>query len=341
MKRGQFLGYSSAMKSLSDKNKCDWDWAFGETVPEGLQNSNGVVAAIGNFDGVHQGHQHLIAQARSAAIAAGLPLAILTFSPHPRAYFRPDDPPFLLMDRQTKYETLQSEGADMVVHIAFNSDLQSCSAEGFVKDVLVKFGVRHLFAGADFAFGRGRSGDMSMLEQLGATCDIHVTSVPLLHDVHAATLSSSRIRAALQSGQIEHAAEMLGHSPIIAGPVLLGDQRGRLLDFPTANLALNDVLTPAFGVYAVDALISSTGAPRKLQGVANIGVRPTVNDRGILCEVHLFDFDEDIYGERLSVYLKHFIRAEQKFNGLEELKAQITKDAEAARSLLPPSTLTA
>lgn len=355
----QYLGYSPAMKQDDTHMARDVDWALGDAIPDALAGNAGIVAAIGNFDGVHRGHQHVITQARLQAENAGLPLVILTFTPHPRAYFRPDDVSFLLMDRQSKYEALRASGADVVVHIAFTPELQSCSAEDFVNQVIVKLGVKYLFAGADFAFGRGRSGDMDTLKQLGAACNIEVSPVPLLQDAHAAIISSSRIRAALQSGQVELAANMLGHDPVIAGPVLQGDQRGRLLNFPTANLSLTGVLAPAFGVYAVEALIvpaleasdnqlSDKKMPHtqnvesnRLQGVANIGIRPTVNNRGILCETHLFDFDQDIYSERLYVYLKHFIRAEQKFNGIEELQAQIAKDADTARTLLPHTSLTA
>lgn len=323
----------------------DFDWSLGNPLPielsERQDKGQKFVAAIGNFDGVHLGHQRVISKARQAADMAGLPLAIITFSPHPRAYFRPDDAPFLLMDKQAKTEALQAAGADMVIYVAFTKALQSCSAEAFARDVLAQLGVCHLFAGADFAFGRGRSGDMQTLTELGTAYDMSVTPVSLLSDDHAATISSSRIRAALQSSQIALAASMLGHDPVISGQVLKGDQRGRLLDFPTANLPLTDVLAPAFGVYAVEAQIGTPADGVRLQGVANIGVRPTVNDRGILCETHIFDFDQDIYGERLTVYLKGFIRNEAKFNGLEELKAQIAKDVETARSLLPHTSLTA
>ena len=313
------------------------DWMHGDPPVDG----GPFVAAIGNFDGVHLGHKQLLEQARLAAQTAGLPFAVLTFSPHPRAYFRPDDAPFLLQDRQAKTDALSAAGADQVIYIAFDKALQTCSAESFVHDVLQPLGIVQLFAGADFAYGKGRSGDMSSLAKLGAQVGISVTSVPLLQDEHAATISSSRVRAALQSGQVALAAAMLGHDPVIAGTVQQGDQRGRLLQFPTANLSLSSLLAPAFGVYAVEAQLGTPASGPRLQGVANIGIRPTVNDRGVLGEVHLFDFDRDIYGERLTVYLKAFIRAEKKFSGLEELQAQIAKDAHSARTLLPSSSLTA
>ena len=182
---------------------------------------------------------------------------------------------------------------------------------------------------------------MEMLSALGTAHNMSIEPVQLVPDEHSATISSSRIRAALQSGQITLAASMLGHDPVISGPVLQGDQRGRLLSFPTANLSLAHLLAPAFGVYAVEAQLGMPATGARLRGVANIGVRPTVNDRGILCEVHLFDFDQDIYSERLTVYLKDFIRSEAKFSGLDALKSQIAKDVEAAKSLLPQPSLTA
>lgn len=323
------------------------DWALGDDLRAGQSAQyQPMVAAIGNFDGVHLGHQHLINQAKLAAGDKGLPLGILTFTPHPLAYFRPDDAPFLLMDRQAKSEALIAAGADFIVHIAFDPMLQACEAGDFVSQVLQPLGVKHLFAGTNFAYGHERGGDMTALKALAGAHDIDVTALALLADEHAAILSSTRIRAALQSAQVELAAAMLGHDPVISGVVVGGDQRGRLLSFPTANIMLNDVLAPAFGVYAIEAQLGvpATGpqAPKlRLQGVANIGIRPTVNDRGLLGEVHLFDFDRDIYGMRLTVYLKSFIRAEKKFGGLDELQAQIAKDAQSARSLLPPPLLTA
>lgn len=341
MKQTGLSGYSPAMKQGNEHMVQVFDWALGDAVPAVMSDGQKLVAAIGNFDGVHLGHQQVISKARQAADEVGLPLAILTFSPHPRAYFRPDDAPFLLMDRQAKIEALAAQGADMVVHIAFTAELQSCSAEGFVRDVLARLGVVQLFAGADFAFGRGRSGDMDILAELGTHHSMAITPVSLVPDEHSATISSSRIRAALQSGQIALASSMLGHDPVISGPILQGDQRGRLLSFPTANLSMTNLLAPAFGVYAVEAQLGEPANGAKLYGVANIGVRPTVNDRGVLCEVHLFDFDQEIYGERLTVYVKDFIRSEAKFNGLEELKAQIAKDVEAAKRLLPQPSLTA
>ena len=291
-----------------------------------------MVAAIGNFDGVHKGHQHLISSARMMATDLGLPLGIVTFQPHPRAFFRPQDPPFLLMDKEQKQKTLSDYGADVIIEIAFNDDLRTASPQEFADEILRPLRISHLFAGQDFAFGKARAGDLAQLTQLGRAFDMKVTGVSLEIDQHHMVISSSRIRAALQAGQVDLAAEMLGRPPVIAGTVVQGDQRGRTIGFPTANVSLAEQLQPAFGVYAITAEIEGYHAP--LHGVANIGMRPTVNNRGVLAEAHLFDFQDDIYGQRIEISLQGYVRPEMKFEGIEALKQQIANDAATARDML-------
>ena len=313
------------------------DWQLGDPA----LTSGPMVAAIGNFDGVHIGHQQLIAKAKEIADADGLPLAIITFTPHPRAFFRPNDPAFLLQDPFLKNHMLAGLGVSSIIQVQFDEALQHLSAEAFVSDVLGKMQITHICAGADFAFGKGRAGTMESLSDLGAQMGMQVTPVHLLSDEHASVVSSSRIRAALQAGQVDLAAEMLGRPMLISGQVIEGDKRGRTLGFPTANIMLDNLLVPALGVYAVDAWLGQpVGAP-VASGVCNIGRRPTVNDRGILAETHLFDFDQDIYEQRLTIALKGYIRAEVKFSSLDALQRQIAEDVEAARSYAPSEILTA
>ena len=308
------------------------DWAFGN--PPLSQGE--MVCAIGNFDGVHKGHQAVIGAAKFCADQTNLPLAVVTFSPHPRQYFRPSDAPFLLQTKSDKNFCLAALGVQHVIHVHFDKMLQELSPETFVEDVLAKaFSVRYLFAGSDFAFGKSRAGSMDSLAEMGKGFGLVVHPVDLLTDTGQMAISSSRIRAALQAGQIDLAADMLGRQPSVSGPVVIGDQRGRLLNFPTANLELSECLEPAFGVYAVKAELEKADSRRQsLRGVTNIGRRPTVNDRGVLAETHLFDFDEDIYGCELTVYLYAFVRPEQKFDGLGALREQIAKDAKWARQIL-------
>ena len=296
-----------------------------------------MVGVIGNFDGVHKGHQHLIATAKSLAIDLDVPLAVLTFSPHPRAFFRPQDPPFLLMDRTQKYQALARHG-DVIIEIAFDEALRQASPQAFIQEVLQPLQIVHLFAGADFAFGKARAGTMDSLTSLGAGFGMQATGVPLALDGHQMVISSSRVRAALQAGQVGLARDMLGGDHVIAGMVIKGDQRGRVIGFPTANLSLSEQLHPAFGVYAIEARIGTCDTKSCYQGVANIGIRPTVNDRGVLAEAHLFDFHEDIYGQRIEIALKGYVRAEMKFEGLEALKAQIRKDSTSAKDMLAAVT---
>lgn len=303
------------------------------SVGDGMRGTPPLCCAIGNFDGVHGGHHRLLAATRYAAEAAGMPFGVVTFSPHPRLFFTPDAPAFLLTDNVIKYRKLEALGVQYILEVTFDDALRQLSPEAFTRDVLASsLNVGHLFAGSDFCFGKGRSGSLTDMAEIGKSCQLEVTAIPLHTDDENQVVSSSQIREALRAGDVKNAASMLGDDPIISGVVAMGDQRGRLLFFPTANILLDNVLQPAFGVYAITA--SVRGDETVYQGVCNVGRRPTVNDRGILAEAHLFDFDQDIYGEMLDIRLKGFLRPEQKFDGLDALKAQIAQDADAARLLL-------
>ena len=318
-------------------------WSIGDAP---LKDTS-LTAVIGNFDGVHLGHQKLISTALALAKNSGTKVGVITFDPHPRRYFRQNEPGFLLSDLTEKNRTLSLHGMQIIIHVGFNDALRQLSPEKFVSDVLYPLGVSQLVAGSDFAFGRGRAGDMSLLAEIGSEYNILVTNVSLEVDNKSAIVSSSRVRAALQAGRIDDAAEMLGRSPTICGTIEHGDKRGRLLDFPTANFKLEEYQVPAYGVYAITAFIEIKNASLHsdtqiidvpdlpmLKGVANVGIRPTIGDRKVMAEIHLFDFDENIYGERLCVNLHHYMRGEKKFDSIDSLKAQISKDAATARDLL-------
>ena len=306
---------------------------FKWSVGDGPRGNATFCCAIGNFDGVHVGHQYMLERARNKAHTSGMSFGVVTFNPHPHLFFSPDAPPFLLTDSAMKYKKLADAGVEHILEVKFDEALRQLSPDAFTRDVLAtSLNVRHLFAGADFCFGKGRSGSLSDLAEIGKTCQLMVTPTDLYLDDKDKVVSSSRIRDALRDGNIRLATQMLGGSPVISGIVEMGDQRGRLLSFPTANIQMGKLLQPALGVYAVVASIQ--GEDGEYQGVCNIGRRPTVNDRGVLAETHLFAFDRDIYGKVLNVRLKGFLRCEQKFDGLDALQSQIARDAEAARVML-------
>ena len=318
-------------------------WSIGDAPLKDIS----LTAVIGNFDGVHLGHQKLISTAGQFAKSNGTKVAVVTFDPHPRRYFRKNEPGFLLSDMIEKNRVLSLHGAEIIIHISFNDALRQLSPAQFVSEVLHPLGVSHLIAGTDFSFGRGRAGDMPLLSKLGKNYKIKTTAVSLQLDNKSAIISSSRVRAALQAGRIDDAKEMLGRTPTICGTIEHGDKRGRLLEFPTANFSLKHYQVPAYGVYAVTATIEKKHELihnkteilydkdlSVFKGVANIGIRPTIGGRTVMAEVHLFDFDEDIYGARLCVNLHCYIRGERKFDSIDMLKFQISKDADAASKIL-------
>ena len=319
------------------------DWAINDApLVHDCSGTVGLAAAIGNFDGVHRGHQKVVAAATVAARRDNLTSAVITFDPHPREFFRQDEAPFHLADRQEKdrllSDLLGQSARARIIHICFDEALRTTDASHFISHVLVNLGVRQLFAGTNFAFGKGRGGDLETINNVGQDVGMTATAIPLLVDDNTAVISSSRIRAALQAGDPKSAAIMLGRDWAVTGKVIKGDARGRSIGFPTANIVLGSLQHPAFGVYAVEVdLEDDHGQVRQIgNGVANIGIRPTVQNRGVLCETHLFDCDIDLYDKRLLVRLKAFLRQEQKFSGIEELIRQIVLDVEAARRILPP-----
>jgi len=292
--------------------------------------AKGGAMALGNFDGVHKGHQALLAETAGYAKALGAPLVALTFEPHPRRFFVPDTGPFRLTLPPAKRRLLAEYGVEAVLEQRFDAAFAALTADAFVDDVLLKgLGARHVVCGYDFTFGARRSGNVEMLRAEGAKKGFGVTVLdPVMRE--GEIYSSTRIREALRAGWASEAAELLGHAWEIEGVVEQGDKRGRTIGFPTANVGLGEHLRPRFGVYAVRALIDDTWR----DAVANLGKRPTVGKLQENFEVHLFDFGGDLYGKTLRVALVDFIRPEMKFAGLDQLKAQIAADGEAARKIL-------
>mgnify|MGYP001566166200 CR=1 FL=1 len=295
--------------------------------------ARGAVAAIGNFDGVHLGHRAVIDAARREAAARGVKSAVLTFEPHPRRLFRPADPPFRLTPFRVKALLLAELGIELMLAPKFDRAFASIPAEEFVTGVLaLKLGLKHAVCGADFVFGRGRGGDVALLQRAARENGMGVTVVEPVGN-GGAVYSSTSVRERLMAGDPAGAALMLGRPFEIVGRVRHGDKLGRQLGFPTANVDHRTYLPPKLGVYAVRAALDRDGAPW-LAGVANFGNRPTVDGLRLLLEVHLFDFQGELYGQRLRVRLVDYLRPERKFDGLDALKAQIADDARQARRVL-------
>ena len=291
--------------------------------------ARGASVALGNFDGVHIGHAHVLTQTRQARPDA--PLAVLTFEPHPRELFRPDDPPFRLTLAAERADALAALGVEYLFELPFNLDFAALSAAAFIAEVLARgVGAAHLACGWDFAFGNRRGGDARVLADGAAARGMGLTVVPPLADDHG-PVSSSRIRRLLQDGYPERAAAELGRPWSIRGEVAHGDARGRTVGWPTANVPLGRHLEPARGVYAVRARLPD-GSIRP--GVANIGVRPTVGGTESRVEAHVFDWAGDIYGAEVSVALEAFLRPEKRFDSFPALVAQIAADADEARRVL-------
>lgn len=299
-----------------------------EALPQDLRNG---VVVIGNFDGVHRGHQAVIGQAQDIAEAEGRPLVVLTFEPHPRSYFRPDDPPFRLTPFGNKAHHIEALEVDGLVALGFDADLAETTAEDFVHKILLEqLGAAHVVVGYDFCFGKGRTGTPDKIEEWGG---IDVTKVSPVASADEEIYSSTIIRNYLRQGKPGHAAALLGRPFEFEGAVNSGAQLGRSIGFPTANVDLDDYLRPLYGVYAVRLGIEEDGHPVWYDAVANLGKRPTVDGLQELLEVHVFDFDRDIYGQVVRVALIEFIRPEMKFDGLDALKAQIADDCHVAQRI--------
>lgn len=302
------------------------DYQFVET------KDRGASAAIGNFDGVHLGHQSVIRLAAEALPSA--PLGIMTFEPHPRQYFTADAPAFRLMGSAARASRLEKLGVERLFELNFNANLAGLTPEAFARDVIVDgLGLSHVVIGADFCFGKGRAGNATTLQDFGAKMGFGVTIAPLLEEGEL-VVSSTAIRDALSEGRPRDAAKMLGHWHRIEGPVIGGEQRGRTLGYPTANMALDGLHLPAFGVYAVLVDVLSGPHRGKYHGVASLGVRPMFGGERPNLESFVFDFTGDLYGTPLSIGLVEHLRGEETFDSLEALITQMDADSERARTIL-------
>jgi riboflavin kinase/FMN adenylyltransferase len=295
----------------------------------------GAAVAMGNFDGVHRGHQKVIALAAKAAGELGCQLGVITLDPHPRVYHRPDEPNFRLMKADQQARALEALGVDVLYVLPYDRDFADMSDREFAHHVLHDgLGVVHVAIGFDNSFGKDRTGTPDTMRAYGQELGFGVSVAEPVADAEGEKFSSSEVRDALRDGRPEVAAAVLGRPFAIEGAVQRGRQLGRKLGYPTANVALADYVVPKFGVYATRTRLPDG---REVPGVANIGVNPTVD--GItapLLEVWLFDFDEDIYDQVIETDLIAFLRPEQRFDSLEEMTAQVMKDAGAARDLLMP-----
>ena len=291
-----------------------------------------MIAALGNFDGVHLGHQYLLKQTAEFAQAHGAAAGAVLFEPHPRRYFRPDDPPFLLTLPAKRDALLRAAGAEEIFALTFDKALASMSPEEFVNGVLKeKLGLAGVVTGADFRFGKGRAGDGDALKALGEAAGLKVKLAGVLSETpDTEKFGSSAVRAALQDGAVEKAASMLGRDWSVTGVVAEGRKVGRTIGFPTANLTVGELIEPRKGVYVTRTLVDG----KTYGSVSNFGRRPTVGSDAPLLETYLFDFDGDLYGREIEVAFVAFLREEQKFDGLDALKAQIANDCVNARAIL-------
>lgn len=291
----------------------------------------GASVAIGNFDGVHLGHQAVIDIARNAGEKIDAPLGIMTFEPHPREFFAPDGPPFRLMSAGARSHRLEKLGVKILYELNFDAALSSLTAEQFAQDVLCNaLGLRHVVVGADFCFGKGRKGTARMLQDFGTRMGFGVTIAELLQDTDV-TVSSTSIRTALTEGRPEDAARMLGHWHRIEGEVLHGEKRGRELGYPTANMSIDGLHQPRHGVYAATVDVLDGPHAGSYSGAASMGVRPMFGENRPNLETYLFDFSGDLYGSTLSVGLVSFLRPELSFDGVDALVGQMGEDCNLAK----------
>lgn len=302
-----------------------------ENLPDEVKGS---VIVLGNFDGFHKGHQVVIGRAGKLAWEMNSSLSVLVLEPHPRSYFNPGQDDFRLTSFRTKARLLEDFGVDNMFVLPFDQRLARRTAQDFVRDILLEcLEILHVFVGYDYRFGAGRGGSASLLKQMGHMEQFGVTIVEkIMEGDHI--YSSTNIRESLRQGDVRRSADRLGHWWHVEGHVLHGDKRGRTINFPTANLSIEGYIKPKLGVYAVRVMIDSGPAKGNWTGVANVGRRPTFTQDDLVLEAHIFDFDYDIYETLIQVEFVDFIRAEQKFDGLDSLKAQIEKDCVVARKIL-------
>lgn len=305
-----------------------------KTVSDLPSYAKGAIVAIGNFDGVHRGHQALLAEARDLAQAQSRPFGVLTFEPHPRALFQPDAPPYRIVSAEMKAERLQAFGVDILYALTFNWDFASQSAQAFIQRILIEgLGAAHVVVGQDFRFGQMRKGTPSDIQNAG----VPVTTIEKIIAEDEQELSSSHIRQLLRQGQIQEANSLLGWDWELRSVVVKGDQRGRELGYPTANFPLDDrqdfaLVHPAYGVYA--ARVQVEGEEQWRRAAINIGIRPMFETPQARVESFILDFSGDLYGKILRVRPVQFLRSEAKFNSLDELIVQMDKDCQQARGIL-------
>lgn len=301
-------------------------------------NTSGCVATIGNFDGVHAGHRAIIQQVISRSKEMGLPAVVILFEPQPLEFFKGKDAPARLMSFREKFQVLREFDLDYIFCLKFDQHLSSLTAEQFVDQVLVDhLNLKHLVIGDDFHFGSCRQGDFDLLVEEGQSKGFTVENTPTLLDSEGESghrVSSTLIRQALLDSDFEQAEKLLGQAYTIHGRVMHGEKLGRTLGFPTANIALRRLKSALNGVYTVRLRLDEEqkSERREFEGVANIGVKPTVGNFKPSLEVHLFDFNENIYGKRVNVTFCHKVRDEQRFDGIEALKQQISKDIDVAKA---------
>ena len=316
-----------------------------------------VFAAIGNFDGVHRGHQFLLQQAIALASTHNMRPGVVLFDPHPRRFFQPETEPFLLTASARRDALLRACGIEVIHALTFDTTLSSLSANAFIEDILIdQLDLGGVMVGAEFRFGKGRGGDVALLSEVCArrgvvmetvtpmdlgtldlgTLDLGTQRLDTQGRDHqsADKIGSSKIRQALQDGDIKGANAMLGRCWDVTGPVIEGQKLGRTLGFPTANMLIGDLIAPRHGVYAVKVAIKGEGTHAPYRGIANFGRKPTVGTHAPLLEVHIFDFSGDLYAKELNVTFEAFLREERKFDGLDALKAQISRDCDQARAVL-------
>lgn len=292
--------------------------------------ARGASVAMGNFDGLHLGHQSVIDLARRP----GAPLGIVTFEPHPRQVFAPDAPPFRLMNAEARANRLAKIGVDQLYQLPFDRALAGLTPEAFARDVLADgLGISHVVVGSDFCFGKGRAGTAADLRTLGAALGFDVTIAPLVA-IAGIEVSSTAIRQALTDGRPRDAAAMLGHWHRIEGPVIHGEKRGRELGYPTANMGLSGLHLPRMGVYAVLADVLTGPHQGRYMGAASLGVRPMFGVNTPNLETYLIDFQGDLYDQHLSIALVEYLRPELKFDGLPALITQMAADTDRARTIL-------
>ena len=294
----------------------------------------GAAAAIGNFDGVHLGHRTVIDLTRQAAKDTQAPLGIMTFEPHPRSFFAPNLAPFRLMNADAKASRMEKLGVEKLYEVPFNQVLAALTPREFAQTIIAdRLGLTHVVVGSDFCFGKGRAGTVADLQAFGDEMGFGVTVAPI-KNIGTVAISSTAIRAALTEGRPRDAADMLGHWHRIEGEVIRGEQRGRELGYPTANMSITGLHPPKFGVYAVKADVLDGPHAGSYHGAASIGVRPMFGENVPNCETFVFDFKGDLYGHQISIALVDYLRPELKFDGLPALIAQMDADCVQAREVL-------